>query len=135
VFAGNLLAERFVAAIGARRVLVGAAAATAASLAGLLVVDAQTAFVEVVAQLVALGFGLGVIVPTITAAQLGSVDAGRAGIASGTLNTARQTGSVVGVAVFGSLAASALVSGLRIAVLISVVLALAVLLLGRALDG
>ncbi len=55
-------------------------------------------------QLAALGFGLGLVVPAMTAALLGSVNASRSGIASGTLNTARQAGSVIGVALLGSLA-------------------------------
>ena len=69
-------------------------------------IEPGTAFPTVVAQMVGLGFGLGLIVPVMTASLLGSVDRSRSGIASGTLNTARQTGSVIGVALFGSLVAS-----------------------------
>jgi hypothetical protein len=56
------------------------------------------------------------------------VDRSRAGVASGTLNSARQTGSVIGVALFGSLIAGggALVSGLHVALEISLGLVLAV---------
>jgi DHA2 family methylenomycin A resistance protein-like MFS transporter len=39
----------------------------------------------------------------MTNATLSSVDASRAGIASGVLNSARQTGGMLGVAVFGYL--------------------------------
>jgi Major Facilitator Superfamily len=75
-------------------------------------------------QLVLLGFGLGVLVPTITTALLGSVEATRSGGAAGTLNTARQTGSVIGVALFGSFANGRLVLGLRFSLLLSIALAL-----------
>ena len=59
-----------------------------------------------VVQLTALGVGGGLVVPTVTAQLLGSVDRAAApGVAGGTLNTLRQTGSAVGVALFGSLLA------------------------------
>jgi MFS transporter, DHA2 family, methylenomycin A resistance protein len=67
----------------------------------------------------------------MTSALLGSVDRSHSGVASGTLNTARQTGSVIGVGLFGSLAAGHLVSGLRLALVISVGLALLVAALTR----
>jgi DHA2 family methylenomycin A resistance protein-like MFS transporter len=41
----------------------------------------------------------------MTSELLGSVDRSRSGVASGTLNTMRQTGSVIGVALFGSVVA------------------------------
>jgi MFS transporter, DHA2 family, methylenomycin A resistance protein len=39
----------------------------------------------------------------LTSALLGSVEKSRSGLAAGVLNSARQTGSVPGVALFGSL--------------------------------
>ncbi len=51
---------------------------------------------------------------------------GTAGVASGVLNTARQAGSVIGVALFGSLAAADLAAGLRLACAVSPGLVLAV---------
>ena len=68
-----------------------------------------------------------------SAALLGSVATSRSGIASGTLNTARQAGSVIGVALFGSLAAGSLVSGLHLALVISIALALAAAALSRGI--
>jgi MFS transporter, DHA2 family, methylenomycin A resistance protein len=133
VLAGNLLAGRVSHAAGARRVIAAAAVLIAASLAGLLIIGTRTAYPAIMIQLIGLGFGLGVLVPAMTSALLGSVDTSRSGIASGTLNTARQTGSVIGVALFGSLAAAHLVSGLRLALIISVGLALAVLALSAAM--
>ena len=126
VFVGNLLAGRIVRASGVRPVLAGSAMLIAAALAGLLIVDRSTPFTALVAQLVLLGFGVGVVVPTMTTALLGSVEPTRSGVASGTLNTARQTGSVIGVALFGSLANGRLVLGLRMSLLLSIALALVV---------
>jgi DHA2 family methylenomycin A resistance protein-like MFS transporter len=42
-------------------------------------------------------------VPPLTATLLGSVEKSRSGIAAGVLNATRQTGSVLGVALFGAL--------------------------------
>ena len=47
--------------------------------------------------------GLGLLVPPLTSTLLGSVEKSRSGIAAGVLNATRQTGSVLGVALFGSL--------------------------------
>src|ERR1700761_1886486 len=129
----NLLASRLARAAGLRATLAGAALLTGAGLAGLLVAGAGTAYLAIVVQLVAVGFGLGVIVPLITTALLGSVDPGHSGVASGTLNTARQTGSVIGVGLFGSLAAGHLVHGLHLALIIGAALAVAVAALAPAL--
>jgi MFS transporter, DHA2 family, methylenomycin A resistance protein len=124
VLAANLLASRVSAALGVRRTFLGAVSLMLLALGGLLLVSgADTAYVAVVAPLAALGLGLGLAVPVITALLLGSVDTDRSGVASGTLNTARQTGSVVGVALFGSLAATSVVAGLRASLGVSLGLA------------
>ncbi len=132
VFIGNVLAGR---AANRRRVIAVGAALVALAGAGLLVASTATAFIAIAAQLVALGFGLGLIVPAMTSAVLGSVDVTRSGVASGTLNTARQAGSVIGVALFGSFAAGGVVHGLRLALVVSVILAVLVVALSRGIDG
>ena len=50
-----------------------------------------------------IGAGLGLLVPPLTSTLLGSIEKSRSGIAAGVLNSTRQTGSVLGVALFGSL--------------------------------
>ena len=132
VLVANLTAGRLAERYGARSVLVAGALLMALSLAGLLPADAHTRYAEIVGQLIVLGFGLGVIVPAMTTALLGSVDKNRSGIAAGTLNTARQAGSTLGVSLFGSLAAVDLVAGMRTSVVISIALALVVGVLGAA---
>lgn len=91
-----------------------------------------------VAGLSVAGLGIGLIVPAITAALLGSVDRSWSGTASGTLTALRQTGSVLGVAVFGSLVVGrGITAGLHLACEISVGLAalVALLSLGTARRG
>jgi len=136
VMPANLIAGRALAAFGARRVIVFAAVLMIVAVAGMLGADASTAYVALVAPLVALGFGLGLVVPVMTSTLLGGVERSRSGVASGTLNTARQTGSVIGVALFGSLAAGGrgIDGGLHLALLISIALLLIVAALGSAID-
>jgi DHA2 family methylenomycin A resistance protein-like MFS transporter len=123
VGAGNLLAGRLTSRFGPCPVLAGGAGLIAVSLAGLLGTGPDTPFAAQVGQLVVLGFGLGVLVPTMTSALLGSAPASYSGVASGTLNTARQAGSVLGVALFGALSADRVVGGLHAALVISIGLA------------
>ena len=131
IMAANAVAGGLQQRFGARAVIAGGALLMAAGAVALEGVGPHTAFAALVAQLVALGFGLGLIVPVMTASLLGSVERSRSGIASGTLNTARQTGSVIGVALFGSLiAGGGLVDGLHVALVIAAGLSLAVAVLG-----
>ena len=134
VFAVNILAGRHSSGRAARPlVLVGALCLAAGSL-GLLGAGPHSSYLSLVAQLVAIGAGLGLIVPIITAALLGSVGPARAGVAAGTLNSARQSGSVIGVAVCGSLAARGLVTGLHDSLLLCAGVAVVVLALARGLQ-
>ena len=104
---------------------IGAGAALAAlSCAGLLGIERGTPYDFICVQFIALGAGLGVLVPPLTSMLLESVEKARSGIASGTLNSARQTGSVIGVSLFGSLIGGSFefVEGTHIALTIAVVL-------------
>jgi DHA2 family methylenomycin A resistance protein-like MFS transporter len=104
------------------------------SVIGLQGAPAGAGYAAMVLPLLALGYGLGVIVPAMAAALLGSVETSWSGIAAGTLNTARQTGSVIGVALFGSLVGGDVTSGLRVTLAISAALALIVAGLGACVD-
>jgi DHA2 family methylenomycin A resistance protein-like MFS transporter len=120
VMATNVGAGRLARRVGARRVMVLGAVLAAAGCAALLFADASTPYPAMVVQLVAFGAGVGLVVPLMTSELLGSVDRARSGAASGTLNTMRQTGSVIGVALYGSLLASSVVGGLHAALGVSV---------------
>jgi MFS transporter, DHA2 family, methylenomycin A resistance protein len=125
----NLLAARVVTAIGARLTIAAGLALTAASCVGLLWIEEGTRYAALCAQLIGLGAGLGLLVPPLTSTLLGSAAKQYSGVASGVLNAMRQTGSVLGVAVFGSLlgGAAGFIGGLRIALLMSAALALCAL--------
>jgi MFS transporter, DHA2 family, methylenomycin A resistance protein len=124
VFVPNLVAPKVAGAIGAGRTIAIGALGAAAGCLALLWVGQETPYGAMVAQFMAIGGGLGLLVPPLTSTLLGSVDKARSGLASGVLNSMRQTGSVVGVALFGSLAGSVggIVPGLHAALIISTVL-------------
>lgn len=91
----------------------------------LLGIGQGTSYWIIFVPLVAIGGGLGLLVPPMTSALLGSVEKARSGVAAGVLNSTRQTGSVLGVALFGSLLAGqvdAFLFGTRVALMISAAL-------------
>ncbi len=66
--------------------------------------------------------------------MLGSVERSRSGVAAGTLNTLRQAGSAIGVALFGSMLASGRIAGAHLALIVSVGLAVVIGALARTLS-
>jgi DHA2 family methylenomycin A resistance protein-like MFS transporter len=119
IMAANLLSERLSKRFGVRAAIMLGLGLMAAGCLGLLGITQGSSYGAMALQLLVLGAGLGLIVPPITSALLGSVDRSRSGIAAGTLFAMRQSGSVIGVALFGSLLASHFVAGLHIALVIS----------------
>ncbi|MEP6740606.1 MAG: MFS transporter [Caldimonas sp.] len=120
----NLVAPRLAERIGGPTTIAIGAAISAFGCLALLGVDRDTGYGALWPSLVALGAGLGLLVPPLTSTLLASVDKGRSGIAAGALNAARQTGSVIGVALFGSLVGDAdrFVAGMRASLVISAAL-------------
>jgi DHA2 family methylenomycin A resistance protein-like MFS transporter len=135
ITAANIASGRMQERLGPTRVLALGAVVLAAACAGMLSVGAGTSYGAMVVQLTALGVGGGLVVPTVTAQLLGSVDRSRSGVAGGTLNTLRQTGSAVGVALFGSLLAGSagFVSGVHASFAIAIGLGLAIVALAPLL--
>ena len=60
-----------------------------------------------VVPLLAIGFGTAYTMPAATAATIEAAPPDKAGTASGALNSSRQVGSTLGVAIFGALVAGA----------------------------
>lgn len=117
----NLLAARAAARFGAPRIVAAGAAMAAAGCLMLLGMRRGTTYALLCMPLVLIGAGLGLLVPPLTSSLLGSVEKARSGIAAGVLNATRQTGSVLGVALFGSLVgrSNGFLPGLRESLLIS----------------
>jgi MFS transporter, DHA2 family, methylenomycin A resistance protein len=122
----NLLAPRAAEVFGAPLVIAAGAALAAAGCIALLGIGPGTSYWALCAQLVAMGGGLGLLVPPLTSMLLGSVEKARSGVAAGVLNSTRQTGSVLGVALFGSLIgrSGAFMTGARESLVISAALLL-----------
>ena len=127
VLPANLLASRVSERFGARAAIAAGAAICAAGCAALLWITPDTNYGVMVVQLVAIGGGLGLLVPPLTSALLGSVEKEKSGIAAGVLNATRQSGSVIGVALFGAIVARAghFVAGAHSVLLICIALLLA----------
>ena len=66
----------------------------------------DASFLQMLPGLALIPAGMGLAVPAMTTSILGSVPRHEAGIASAVLNTARQVGGAMGVAVFGSMVAA-----------------------------
>ena len=74
-----------------------------------------------VAPLAATGFGMALTMPAATASVMEAAPGGRGGIASGVVNAARQSGSVLGVALLGTLVAgrTTFITGLHVGLVIA----------------
>jgi len=103
VLPANLLAARVSERLGAPATIAAGGMLTALGCLMLLGIESGMSYLKTLAQLMIIGGGLGLLVPPLTATLLGSVEKSRSGIAAGVLNATRQTGSVLGVALFGSL--------------------------------
>src|SRR6266436_2007452 len=127
VLPANLVAARVTERIGAPATIAIGAAMAACGCLALLGLEPGTSYWEIGAQLMIIGAGLGLLVPPLTSTLLGSVEKSRSGIAAGVLNSTRQTGSVLGLALFGSLAgqANAFMAGMHESLMISACLLLA----------
>ncbi|MEU5211634.1 MFS transporter [Streptomyces sp. NPDC020742] len=118
VAAGSALAGRLTARTGPRLPMVVGLAVGAAGLCGWLVAGPGTPYLALVAPMAGAGFGTALTMPAATAAVMEAAPGERSGAAAAVFNAARQTGSAVGVALFGTLAAGDLVPGLHTAVLL-----------------
>jgi MFS family permease len=105
---GALTAARLVARIGARRQLVIGLLLAAAGLAWMSVVAAHAGyFAHVFGPVLLVGVGLGLSFVPMTMAATTGVPTHEAGLASGLVNTSRQVGGAVGLAVMATVASSA----------------------------
>jgi MFS transporter, DHA2 family, methylenomycin A resistance protein len=123
----NLVAPRVTERIGAPATIAVGAIISALGCLALLGIRPDTSYAAICAQTLAMSSGLGLLVPPLTSSLLGSVDRSRSGIAAGVLNATRQTGSVLGVALFGSLVGGTgtFMTGLHASLIISAVVLLA----------
>jgi hypothetical protein len=79
-------------------------------LLGLAHLDANSPYSSIWPFFVSSGVGTALAMPTLSAAAMGAIPAAKAGIASGVLNTARQVGGALGIAVLTAVAAGGISS-------------------------
>ncbi|MDT3398841.1 MFS transporter [Streptomyces sp. B1866] len=101
--AGGRVLERVAPgrAIGAGLLLVGAGA-----LVNTLLLESGSSWPALVPGLVLVGLGIGLAMPVLVAAALGAAPPERSGMASGAVNTFRQLGYALGIAVLGTVFAT-----------------------------
>lgn len=119
----NIISGRLAARFGFRLPMTGGLIVGAIGFGLLCNVSATTPFFYMSLALFLVPLGTGITVPAMTASVLASIERQRAGTASAALNTARQVGGAMGVAVFGGLVAhSSITDGLDAAFRISTIL-------------
>jgi len=125
----NLAASRLITRMGGSRLMVLGLSIAASGYLLLLPVRIDGAYVWLALPMLLAATGTALTVPTMTNITLSSVDPGRSGIASGVLNSARQVGGLLGVAVCGYLvrdtAPSAFMTGMHLSAAIGGLITLA----------
>jgi DHA2 family methylenomycin A resistance protein-like MFS transporter len=103
--AGSLTAEH-----GPRRAMLAGFTVTGAALLAMIAIGADTPYLPIALLFALAGFGQGLAIPATMAAALEIVPRQRSGVGSATVNAARQTGTVLGIAVLGTILANHLES-------------------------
>ncbi|MEV5707062.1 MFS transporter [Actinoallomurus sp. NPDC052274] len=124
----NMLGGRLTGRLGPRPPMTVGQLVFALGLLGLLAAGPDAPYWVLSLTTLPVGVGAGAVVPAMTSAVLESVEPEYAGVASAQLNTARQVGGAVGVALFGTLVAGSFIPGLRL----SLVIGSAALVIGSA---
>lgn len=89
--------------IGSRWLMTGGMTLVSVSLVLFSRLGVASGFWDLFPALVVGGFGMAIVMTPMTAAALGSVPVAKAGIGSGVLNTFRQTGGALGIALMGAI--------------------------------
>jgi DHA2 family methylenomycin A resistance protein-like MFS transporter len=103
---------------------------TLTGLIWLVFTNATSSYMEILIPMLLVGFGMSSTAPATVAAGMSSAPPGQGGITSGVINAARQSGSVMGVAILGSFLGTKNVSMHGIHVALSITVPLYVLALG-----
>ena len=99
-------AGRFSDRIGSRWLMTAGMGLLAVSLVLFSRLDLASTFWDILPGLIVGGLGMATVMTPMTAAALGSVPVAKAGVGSGVLNTFRQVGGAMGIAVMGAIVAS-----------------------------
>ena len=103
---GSIISNRIVKLCGTRWSMCAAFGCYAMGALGMLSADRTSTYWLSVVPMLAIGLASGFVSPAATAPAMGTVEKHRAGVAAAVLNSARQTGAALGVAIFGTLLAT-----------------------------
>ena len=134
----SYISGKFVSVIGVKMPLIIGLSIGALGFLGLLIVQAKSpSYYWLILPLAAMGFGISFCQPAATITAIYALPKDRAGLAAAIFTTSRQIGSLLGVAIFGSLIAttSHFVAGFHITLIISAMLYLGALLVTLTLSG
>src|ERR687886_1841321 len=99
-------AGRLTDKLGARWLIGGGLSLLAVSLVLFAQLDQHSTFWNILPALIVGGFGMALTMTPTTAAAMGSVEVDKAGVGSAVLNSSRQVGGSLGIAVMGAIVAS-----------------------------
>lgn len=118
------LSGRFTSRLGARWPMMVGTAIGGIGLLAMTTTGQDTHYFVLIPMLVATGFGMAFTMPAMTSAVMAAAPGDHAGVAGGVLNAARQSGTVVGVALLGAISnhAAEFIDGFHAAVGLSGVL-------------
>ncbi|PRD51591.1 MFS transporter [Phyllobacterium myrsinacearum] len=102
----SILSGYLCSRLGTRQVIVTGGTVIAASLLLMGLFAGGISYLYLAFLLAGLGIGIGLVVPASSAALMASVPAERSGMASATMNTLRQAGMTIGIALLGSIMGS-----------------------------
>ena len=123
----NILAGQLIGRYGIRPVMLLGLCTTTIGYGSMLFIGAATPAAVIAPAFALAGTGMGLAVPALMTASVTRSGPGRAGIAAGVLNAARQVGGAAGVALFGSAIVAAGPAGFVRGLHLSIALACAAL--------
>ena len=137
LFLANLISASSIRRLGARAVMSLGALLCACGFALLAALPVFTTnALHMSAMLAMISAGVGLAVPAMTSTMLANIPKEQSGTAAATLNTARQTGGAMGVAVFGTLLGTQhAAQGLRLVCALAAALLVLTALLARMLPA
>ncbi|ASL48317.1 Multidrug resistance protein Stp [Burkholderia sp. AD24] len=103
IMLANIASARLSVRFGFRNTIVTGLVASASGYLSLGLLLGQASYIALVPGLALMAIGGGIAIPALTAFLLGHVEAAQSGIASAILNTGRQVGAAIGVALLGAL--------------------------------
>lgn len=119
---GSYLGGQLTAKIGAAKIIFSGLLIAAIGFFALLPIQSMTPdYLWIMLPFLAIGFGVSFTTPAMTFAAIHSVTEERTGMAAAVLNTVNQIGSLIGVAVFGTIAATthSFISAMHITLILS----------------